>query len=626
MKYLKLLIYSIILGLTAQISLAQDFQKYSLNLNQVESNKLKVNMSIGNLTYSKFKDTTQFQFPKTIPGTYAVMDYGKYISDFKAYDAANNELRYLKQGENNFIIYGKPKKLTYIVSDSYHTKVKENKIFEPAGTNIQKDKNYILNNSGFFGFFKGTENTGIQIEITKDPKFYAITSLPSISNSTEQIFHAKDYHELVDNPIMISEPDTTSFMIANCKITIGVYNESGRKISKDIYKEIETTMIALAQFFDNKLPVNNYAFIIYLRDYTELKQTIEGKEIGFFDIVKLIKKLKGQNFGALEHGQSSVYFLPDFGNELAGKQIKEIATHEFLHILTPLNLHSEHIGNFNFENPIMSKHLWLYEGITEYFAGLALTQGKVISPWDYLNKTLTGKIKSAEKFPFTKMSFTEMSENVFNEPYKTQYGQVYERGALLGALLDIEIISLTNGEKSLKDVVMGLSVQYGKNNSFSEEEFIKEFVAASHPGVQNFFDRYITGKDTLAIDKILAKVGVEYKTEYKGLVPVSPYEGVKFKLLTLGNKRPIKSASKKNPYGFKEGDLVESSLVKKYASTEFGYLADGEKYMVEIERDGKPMKIEITNKMIEGSTKNYLFRMKNRTAEQERNYKKWLKS
>ena len=618
-------VFTIGLLLITGIGYAQNIQKYSVNLNEVNENRLMVSLEVASTTYTSFKDTAVFQFPKTIPGTYAVLDYGVYINSFTALDANKKNLAVVKSGENNFLIIGKPKYITYEVKDSYHTKVKKNKIFEPAGTNIQKGKNILINNSGFFGIFKGTENLPIELDIKKSENFYAITSLANESTASEVIFTASSYHELVDNPIMFSEPDTTSFMVANCRVTIGVYNESGRKISKDIYKEIEKSMNALAKFFDNQLPVNNYSFIIYLRDYTEFLPTIEGKEIGLFDILKLVKNLKGQGFGALEHGNSSVYFLPDFGNDIAVKQMKDVCTHEFLHILTTLNLHSECIGNFNYADPKMSKHLWLYEGITEYFAGLALTQGNVQTPWDYLNKTLVGKIKSAEKYPFAKMSFTEMSENVFVEPYKAQYGQVYERGALLGALLDIEIISLTNGQKTLKDVVMTLSKNYGKNKNFSEANFISEFVAASHPGVQTFFDKYTTGKDTLAISDILAKAGIDYKSEYKGMTPVSPYKDVDFKRITLGNKRAIKSVSKKDKWGFQVGDLVESSVVKKYALTEFGYLPDGEIYKVEVERNGKPVTLSITNSVKENKIQNYLFRMKTRTAEQDRTFNVWMK-
>jgi predicted metalloprotease with PDZ domain len=620
----KCILIAVCFLLFVNLTNAQNTQQYKIDLTKVEENRLKVELVVASATYQNFSDEVVFQFPKTIPGTYAVLDYGRFINNFVALDANKKVLKIKKQGENNFVIYGKPSFISYVVKDSYHTKQKKNKIFEPAGTNIQKDENIIFNNSGFFGIFKGTENTAIELLIEKPSNFYAVTSLSSTLQNNTQIFKANDYHELVDNPIMFSEPDTTSFMVANCKVTIGVYNESGRQISKDIYKEIEKSMQALGLFFENELPVDNYSFIIYLKDYTEYKGIFEGDKIGFFKIIKIIRSFSGQGFGALEHGNSSMYFLPDFGNDLAVKTIKDIASHEFLHIVTPLNLHSEHIGNFNYEDPKMSKHLWLYEGITEYFAGLALTQGKVTDPWKYLSDVLAGKISSGSKFPFAKMSFTEMSENVFNEPHKSQYQQVYERGALMGALLDIEIISATNGEKTLKDVVFTLSKKYGKHKNFSEQEFFDEFVAASHPSVKTFIDKYISGRDALAIKEILAKVGIEYNAEYKGMVPVSPFEGVKFTRINLGGKRIVKKVSKEAFIEFKKGDKLNSAEILKLNSSEYGFIADGTKYMIEIERDGKPIKLEVTNKMKEGTKKHYLFRMKNLSAEQERNYKKWL--
>jgi predicted metalloprotease with PDZ domain len=619
-----IILFAFISLLISNAVLAQNVQQYKVDLTKIEKNTVRVYLDVNNTTYQKFKDTVIFQFPKTIPGTYAILDYGRFINEFVAVDANNKTLKFKKSGNNNFVIIGKPKSISYIVKDSYHTKQKENKIFEPAGTNLQADLNVIFNNCGFFGIFKGTENTPIEVLVNKPSKFYAVTSLSSTIKDNTQVFKAANYHELVDKPIMFSEPDTTSFMVANCRVTIGAFNESGRQISKDIYKEIEKSMQALGVFFGNQLPVDNYSFIIYLKDYTEFKEMFEGGRVGLFGIVKIIRSFKGQGFGALEHGNSSVYFLPDFGNDIVVKTIKDIASHEFLHIVTPLNLHSEHVGNFNYEDPKMSKHLWLYEGITEYFAGLALTQGKVLTPKNYISDVLSGKIVSGSSFPFAKMSFTEMSENVFEEPYKKQYQQVYERGALMGALLDIEIINATNGEKSLKDVVFALSKKYGKDKNFSEQEFFNEFVAASHPSIKTFIDKYISGKDTLPIAEILAKAGLDYKAEYKGTIAESPFKGVKFKGISLDGKRVVKKVSKESTLGLKKGDKVKVTEALKLCTTEFGYIADGEKYEIEIERKGQKMKIPVTNKLVEGAKKHYLFRMKEMSAEQERNYRRWL--
>ena len=83
----------------------------------------------------------------------------------------------------------------------------------------------------------------------------------------------------------------------------------------------------------------------------------------------------------------------------------------------------------------MSKHLWLYEGITEYFAGISQVKGGVIKRDEYVTSVLRQKIVAADRYPTDKMPFTEMSENVLHKPYKKQYMQVYQRGALMGALL-----------------------------------------------------------------------------------------------------------------------------------------------------------------------------------------------
>ena len=51
-----------------------------------------------------------------------------------------------------------------------------------------------------------------------------------------------------------------------------------------------------------------------------------------------------------------------------------------------------------------------------------------------------GKIRRASRYPETKVPFTEMSERVFEKKYGRHYSQVYQRGAIMGLLLDIEII------------------------------------------------------------------------------------------------------------------------------------------------------------------------------------------
>jgi predicted metalloprotease with PDZ domain len=48
----------------------------------------------------------------------------------------------------------------------------------------------------------------------------------------------------------------------------------------------------------------------------------------------------------------------------------DVVSHEFFHIVTPLSIHSKEIQDFDYNDPKMSQHLWMYEGVTEYFANL----------------------------------------------------------------------------------------------------------------------------------------------------------------------------------------------------------------------------------------------------------------
>ena len=413
---------------------------------------------------------------------------------------------------------------------------------------------------------------------------------------------------------MVSKPDTTSFMLGGAKVTIGVFTENGRELSRDIFKQVETSMKAIEAFLQGDLPVDNYAFIFYIKDHTEFESLFNGSEIKIGTVFKALRKLAGKGFGALEHGNSSVYYLPDFGGTTVLDGMADVCIHEFFHILTPLGLHSEEIGNFNYIEPKMSKHLWLYEGITEYFAGISQVKGGVITKDEYLTKVLKGKIRSAARYPTKKMSFTEMSENVLDKPYKKQYGQVYQRGALMGALLDIRIMELTQGEKDLHDIILTLRDKYGPNESFNDDEIIEEFVSLVHPDLQQFFDSYVTGREELPIKSYLAKVGVEYDKNYVGPLIAHPVNDndVKRSRLIVGQKMTIKKVGKGDFIGFKPGDKVSILDDKLFSGPQA--LEPGETIEISVLRDGENIQLPYTVRTVEGSKSHYIREAKDMTT------------
>lgn len=579
---------------------------YSIDLTQVVEDRVKVSIDAKLIRWTAPEQSTyNFHFPATIPGTYATLDYGRFIQDFQAY-GANGTLLKVKQKGNTFVIHGQPERIQYWADDTFDSRIRKNKVFEPAGTNNQERLNFLLNAAGYFGFFEGQEGLPVSLELTKSPRLHGLSAMESYSYGNTQNFYAENYHEFLDSPIMVSQPDTTSFMLGGAKVTIGVFTENGKELSRDIYKQVETSMKAIEAFLQGDLPVDNYAFIFYIKDHTEFESLFNGSEFKIGTLFKAIRKLAGKGFGALEHGNSSVYYLPDFGGTTVLDGMADVCIHEFFHILTPLGLHSEEIGNFNYIEPKMSKHLWLYEGITEYFAGISQVKGGVISKEEYVRNLLRGKIRAASRYPTKKMSFTEMSENVLDKPYKKHYGQVYQRGALMGALLDIRIMELTHGKKDLHDIILTLRATYGPNKSFNDDAIIKEFVGLVHADLQQFFDDYVTGKEELPVKAYLNKVGIAYDQNYEGAVMMDPLLDLGYK--TRGRRSSefieIKKIPKVNPYQLQVGDRVLRYSASLY--NEYGGLEQGTPLELEVQRGEKVLHVPFEVSYKSGRKKHFI--------------------
>jgi predicted metalloprotease with PDZ domain len=118
------------------------------------------------------------------------------------------------------------------------------------------------------------------------------------------------------------------------------------------------------------------------------------------------------------------------------------------------------------------------------------------------------------------MPFTEMSANVLVKPYKDQYLNVYEKGALIGMCIDIIIREKSNGERGILDLMKKLSKEYGVNKSFDDEELFGKITELTYPEVGAFLNTYVAGKTPIPYDVYFAKMGVN---KAKVQVPANPF-------------------------------------------------------------------------------------------------------
>jgi predicted metalloprotease with PDZ domain len=564
----------LIIGFSTQ-AFAQDSYKYFIDLTDVKDDKLNIRLTPPSIN----EEEITFLFPAMVPGTYDVYNFGRFVSNFKALNQNGENMLVEKKDDNTYIIKSAKtiKEISYDVEDSWDTKIKEKIVFEPGGTNIEEGKNFIFNTHGFFGYIKSKTDLKFELEFKKPAGFYASTGLDEIING-EIIdnIKASNYHSLVDSPIMYCLPDTTSISIGSAKILISAYSPNKMITADYIADNLYTLLKAQADYLGGTLPVNKYAFIFYFTD----KESLSGA------------------MGALEHSYSSFYFLPEADSSLLAQEIRDVAAHEFFHIVTPLNIHSEEIGNFDFNNPAMSKHLWLYEGLTEYSAHHMQAKGGLIGYDAYFDVIINKMINARENYNDT-VPFTKMSKHVLTT-YKKEYNNVYEKGALIGMCIDITLLYNSKGQYGTQELMRDLAKKYGKDKSFKDDELFNDIEALTNKDIRLFLDTYVAGSKPLPYKEIFQMVGLNYTD--KRITEKITLGGISVGFNPETNRLVVVNTEKLDEFGkklkFKEGDEIITFNNRKLGMDNMRDILSN--YMDNTKK-GDPLVIEVLRKDKKGN-------------------------
>lgn len=563
----------------------------TLDLVNVKDDKVMVSIDPAAFT----TESTTFYIPKTVPGTYSTSNFGKYSEGLKAYDYKGNELEVVQVDENSWNIPNAKKldKINYWINDTFDIPG-EGGIYSMAGTNILKNENFLLNLHGFVGYFKGMKEEKYRLEIKRPSNLIAGTAL-NISqsipaeggNSITDIYNLNRYFEVTDNPIMYATPDTVSFKVGGMEVLLDVYSPNKVFSAADIKPAMEKMVSAQKRFLGDIDDTNKYAILLYL------SPTPGDGDAG--------------NFGALEHHTSTVVVLPEgmVAGELA-ESLTDIVSHEFFHIVTPLGVHSEEIHYFDYNDPKMSQHLWMYEGVTEYFANLFQVNQGLIRPQEFYDR-MNEKINTSRNFDDT-MPFTVMSENILDEKYEGSYYNVYQKGALIGMALDIRLRELSDGRMGILNLMKKLTDKYGKNRPFKDEELVNEIVNMTYPEIREFFDTYVSGPTPIPYQEFFEKVGLQFREDqikvgYFLKDNQTPY----ITLNQSGNiimRNDIDFNSFHNAFDLQAGDMIKSINGTQYSreniydliTTSMQWKA-GEELTMVIVRDGEEM--ELKGKIVE---------------------------
>ncbi|MHA6280465.1 M61 family metallopeptidase [Salinimicrobium sp. CAU 1759] len=590
----------------------------TLDLVNVKDDKIMITVDPGEIK----ADSITFYIPKIVPGTYSTANYGKYAEDVKAYDYKGNELKVTVLDENSWSIANATTldKVSYWMNDTFDVPG-EGGIYSMAGTNIKENGNFLLNLHGFVGYFNELTEEPYRLEIIRPKDLYAGSALDLFASkevdlqTQKDIFNVNRYFEVTDNPIMYAAPDTASFKVDNMNVLLHVYSPSKKFSSQDFKPAMEKMITAQKAFLGEVDDTDKYAILLYLS-----ASPGEGD---------------AANFGALEHHTSTVVVMPEqMDLKALNESLTDIVSHEFFHIHTPLGVHSNEVHYFDYNEPQMSQHLWLYEGVTEYFANLFQVNQGLISRQDFYDR-IQEKISVSKNFDDT-MSFTEMSRNILEDEYKNSYYNVYQKGALIGMALDIRLRELSNGKMGLLELMKQLTNMYGKNKPFEDEELFTVIEELTYPEIGDFFEKYVSGTNPIPYNEFFEKVCLEMR---EGEIPVgyflqdqaTPYITVDASgAILLRDDLPLSSFFKE--LDLQGGDTIKSINGKSYnVQNVYDLIGDsanwnvGDPISFTISRGGNEMKI--IGKVLEPmATGLRLVEIMNPNDEQMELRHSWLKS
>ncbi|MBD2703654.1 PDZ domain-containing protein [Spirosoma sp. BT702] len=569
---------------------------YEVNLNDRADDNFKVTLHVDGLK----PENAVYQFAATAPGTYQVMDIGRFVRSFQAFDKKGKELKTEHVSTNQWKIEQpeQVREIRYQIAETWDTKVDKDVIYRMCGTSIEQD-HVLINGQGVFGFPAGMQGAPLAVKLTYPDGWEVGTAL---DKNKSGYYLADNYDRIVDSPILLGRLTKAQTTVGGAAVELYTYSKSDQVTSKQLLDGMQAMLNAAGQFL-KQLPVKRYAFLYHFED---------------------------ESWGAWEHSYSSEYIFKEepYSARLAARATN-IAAHEFFHVVTPLNIHSELIQQFNFVTPTPSEHLWLYEGVTEWANGAMRLRGGLIDLPEYCQE-MSQKVQ-VDKQLDTTYSLSKLALTCYTPEGQRQYVNIYNRGALVGALLDIRLLELSGGKRGLREVINEFATTYGPNRPFPEKEFFTIFAQKTYPEIADFFNRYVKDAQPLPLKEYFGKLGIRYepvvstgnKLPSLGMRLVAVSDTIRLKQLS----EPLRQA------GLQDNDELVSFNQQPVSPTTFASLRNqinnlkaGDTYEVTVRRNGQSVTVKPVMQEID-ETKKYTFEPDAQaTAQQLQLRGQWLKN
>src|SRR5207249_7466183 len=219
----------------------------------------------------------------------------------------------------------------------------------------------------------------------------------------------------------------------------------------------------------------------------------------------------------------------NFATENGYQDFWSLVAHEFFHLWNVKRIRPDALGPFDYTKENYTRLLWVAEGITEYYGNLVVRRAGLMTDTAYLAH-LAKQIQDFQNTPGRmEMSAEEASFDAWIKFYRPDENSVnssisyYDKGELLGMLLDLEIRKRAPGSKSLDDVMRHLYTEYyQKGRNYAPVGFQKTCELMAGANMDQFFSRYVRGREELDYNAALSSAGLRLNNARAGEMIAQP--------------------------------------------------------------------------------------------------------
>src|SRR5882762_5622129 len=396
---------------------------------------------------------TSLSMPVWTPGSYLIREFERNVQDFVASDANGRPLTWTKIDKNTWRVNTNGVRQWRAFYRVYANEFS-------VRTNEMNSDHAFWNNAALLMYPNGRLNAASTLRVIAPSGWKIATGLPPLAGQPNT-FRAENFDILYDSPFEVSDFKEIKFAVRDVphRIVIdGEGNYDPDRMKADVQKlvEAETGMFGV-------IPYHDYTFILHLR---------------------------ANGGGGLEHLNSTALGFRrfNFATERGWQSFYGLVAHEFFHLWNVKRIRPDALGPFDYTKENYTKLLWVAEGITDYYGQIMVRRAGLSSDQLYLDH-LARQIQDFQETPGRLvMSAEEASFDAWIKYYRPDENSVnsqisyYDKGELLGLLLDFEIRRRSSDAKSLDDVMRYLYHQfYERNQNYTPADFQKagELMAGS---------------------------------------------------------------------------------------------------------------------------------------------------